>query len=155
MLTNGFINIIKTARYIISPLTLKSDIYIQSEVQFLRIFFLCMKILSQPPNLAKFTIELRKEACKYIYELVDLNPSVLNEEGKEGGRIPDLLKSLSNSFKIINEKLYTKLYKFMSLLIKKFYTQTPEFLDTVLQYLDIGLNLDSSQFSCIISASTF
>lgn len=144
LLPFGFIGLISIMREIVNQKNFLIEIIPNFESQFTQTFLFCSEILSKGIDEQNYTVELRIESVRFIYELISNYPQILNEEKK----IEILLSYMQSSFPIDNVALFNFLHQLLFLLVKKYYMKSYSFMEIVANYVGRGLSLDP-QFASI------
>lgn len=114
------------------------------EVHFIQTLLFCIDILSKSVEEHLYVPELRICACKYILDLINNYSQILNDGENVGARVPILLTSISNSFQVSDLSLFNNLHELLFLIVKKFYQQTPVFMEIIARYVGNGFYIDHS-----------
>lgn len=141
LLPYGFIGLISIMREIVTQKMFVDTIAGPFEKYFTQTLVFSMDILSKEPSDSNYTAELRIEACRYIHDLIFTYPQILDDNDSRGARIPYLLQSLPNSFQISNIDLFSILHQVLFVIVKRFYSLSPNFMETVASYVGNGFDL--------------
>lgn len=149
LIPNGFIVFLSIMRELITSIIFVTEILPTFSEQFTQVFVISIEILSKEPQEQVFIPQLRTEACKYVHELINVYPPILNDGEKVGIKIPFLLGMLPNSFQIDDINLYANLIDLLLIIVQKFYLQSMKFMETISTYVLNGFCLTNGNYACL------
>ena len=146
LLPYGYIGLITIMTEIVNQATFVDENLKIFKNQFVQTIDFCMNIVKADPSDEKYIPHLRYEACRFIRDIIDACKQIFDSEEKKAGKIPDLLDNLSNSYKVINYDLFSMLNQLLFMIVKRYYDQSPDFMETIENYLGIGFEMKSTNY---------